>query len=56
MGETCVMHGEMKSVHKFLVKEPEVKRPLVGSVYRCEDNIKLALKEIGCEMDLSGLG
>jgi hypothetical protein len=32
-----------------LVGKPQVKRPLVRSRHRCEDNIKIEVRLIGCE-------
>ena len=32
----------------FLVGKPERKRPLGSPRHRCEDNIKMDLKEMGC--------
>jgi hypothetical protein len=40
---------EMKSEQKCLVGRPEVKKPLETARRKCEDNIKMGLKEIVCE-------
>jgi hypothetical protein len=37
------------SAYKFPVEKPEGKRPLERPTYRCEDNIKIHLKEMGCK-------
>jgi hypothetical protein len=41
--------ARMKSAYKSLVGKSEEKRPLGRSRHRWEDNIKMELKEIGCE-------
>jgi hypothetical protein len=33
--------------HEILVRKPDEKRPLGKPMRRCEDNIKMNLKEIG---------
>jgi hypothetical protein len=40
---------EERSVYRVLVGRPEGKRPLGRPRHRCEDNIKLDLKEIGID-------
>jgi hypothetical protein len=42
--------GYMKNVHRVLVGNPEVKRPLGRHRRRCEDNIKTDLTERGLEV------
>jgi hypothetical protein len=42
--------GEVRNAYKILVRKPERKRLLGRLKYRYEDNIKLDLKEIGCEV------
>jgi hypothetical protein len=37
-----------KGVLKFLVGKPEGKKPVGRPRRRCEDNIKMDLREIGC--------
>jgi len=39
--------GEGRSVHRVLVGKPEGKRPLGRPRRRWEDNIKMALREVG---------
>jgi len=39
--------GERRGVHRVLVGKPEGKRPLGRPRSRCEDNIKMDLKEMG---------
>jgi hypothetical protein len=41
--------GEMRNAFKILVGKCEGKRPPRRSGHRGEDNIKMDLKEIGCE-------
>jgi hypothetical protein len=51
------MGGEMRNVYRSSVRKPEGKRPLERARHRWEDNIKMNLKEIGCEnMDWIHLG
>ena len=38
---------EGRGVHRVLVGKPEVKRPLRRPRRRCEDNIKMDLREVG---------
>jgi len=40
--------GERRGVFRVLVGKPEGKRPLWRPRYRCEDNIKMDLQEVGC--------
>ena len=40
--------GERGGVYRFLVGEPERKRPLGRPRRRWEDNIKVNLQEVGC--------
>jgi len=39
---------ERRSIYRVLVGKPEEKRPLGRPKRRCEDNIKMDLKEVGC--------
>ena len=39
--------GEERGVHRVLVEKPVGKRPLERPRRRCEDNITLALQEVG---------
>jgi len=40
--------GERRGLHRFLVGNPEGKRPLGRSRRVWEDNIKMNLQELGC--------
>jgi len=40
--------GERKGVCRVLVGKPQEKRPLGRPRHRLEDNIKMALQEVGC--------
>jgi hypothetical protein len=40
--------GEKKGVCRVLMEKPEGKRPLGRPRHRWEDNIKMALQEVGC--------
>jgi hypothetical protein len=42
--------GERKGVYRALVGKHELKRPLGGLRCRWEDDIKMDLREIGCEV------
>jgi len=46
---SCSTHGEMKNVYKILVGKPDRKSPLGRTRRRCEDNIRIDLREIGWE-------
>jgi len=48
MGHVARM-GEMRNACNTSVRKPEGKRPLGRSRHRWEDNIRMDLKEIGCE-------
>jgi hypothetical protein len=39
---------DRRGVYRVLLKKPEGKRPQGRPRYRCEDNIKMDLKEVGC--------
>jgi hypothetical protein len=41
--------GEMRNAYKILVGKPEEKRPFGRPRRRCEDNIRMDLREIGWE-------
>jgi hypothetical protein len=41
--------GEGRGVYRVLVERPEHKRPLGRNRSRCEDNIKMDLREIGID-------
>ena len=48
--------GERRGVNRVLAGNPERKRPLGRPKRRWEDNIKMDIKEVGCEgMDCIGL-
>jgi hypothetical protein len=48
--------GEERGVYRVVVGKPEGKRPLGRSRRRWEDNIRMALQEVGCGgMDWIGL-
>jgi hypothetical protein len=40
--------GERRGVYRFLVRKPEISRPLGKLRFRWEDNIKTDLQEAGC--------
>jgi hypothetical protein len=42
--------GNMKKEYRLLVGIPEGKRPLEGRRCRCEDNTRIDLKAIDCEV------
>jgi hypothetical protein len=42
--------GERRDVYKVLVGKPEGKRPLERSKLGWENNIKMDLQDVGCEM------
>jgi len=48
MGGVCSTMGERRGVFRVLVGKPEGKRLLERSRRRWEDNIKMALEEVGC--------
>jgi hypothetical protein len=50
MGGACRPHGDMRNWYTDLVGKPEGKRPLVGPRRRWEDNIKMYLTDLGCEV------
>jgi hypothetical protein len=41
--------GEMRNVHKILVRKPERKRSFRSSSHRWENNIRIDIREIGLE-------
>jgi hypothetical protein len=56
MGKACRTNAEKRNVYRLLLGKPEGKRPLERPRGRCEDNIKLDLREIGWGgMDRIGL-
>jgi hypothetical protein len=46
--------GESRGVHRVLVGNPEGKRPLGRLRRRREDNIKMALRDVGLVQDRDG--
>jgi len=40
--------GEERGVYRVLVGKPEGRRPLGRPRYRCGDNIRMDLQEVGC--------
>ena len=40
---------ESRNAYRVLVETPEGKRPLETARWRCEDNIKMDLREVGCD-------
>jgi hypothetical protein len=49
MGRTCSKNGDKRNAYKILVGKPDVKRPLGRPRRRGLDNIKIDLREIGCD-------
>jgi hypothetical protein len=47
MGRACGAYGEDRGVYRVLVGKPEGKRPLGRPRCRWEDNIRMALQEVG---------
>jgi hypothetical protein len=48
----CNAYGERRGVNRVLMEKPEGKRPLGRPRRRWEDNIMMALQEVGCgDMD-----
>jgi hypothetical protein len=47
MDGACSANGEKWNEYRILVGKPEGKRPLGRPRRRCEDNIKMNLREIG---------
>ena len=48
MGRTCSTYGAIE-MHRVLVGKPESKRPLGRPRHRWEDNIRMDLREVGCD-------
>ena len=40
---------QFSNAYSFLVGKPESKRPLGRPRRKCEDNIKMDLREVGCD-------
>jgi hypothetical protein len=49
VGGKCSTHGKGRGVYRFLVVMPEGMRSLGRPRYRCEDNIKMDLRERGID-------
>ena len=49
MGRTCSTYGATQKAYRVLVGKPESKRPLGRPRHRWEDNIKMDLREVGCD-------
>ena len=49
MGGTCRTYGAIQKCIQSLVGKPESKRPLGRPRRRWEDNIKMDLREVGCD-------
>jgi hypothetical protein len=45
MGRACSRHGEKRHAYRILVGKPEGEQPLRRSRCRCENNIKMDLRE-----------
>jgi hypothetical protein len=46
MGREYSTHGAKRNTYRILVGKPEGKRPLGRPRHRCEDNIKIDLRNI----------
>jgi hypothetical protein len=49
MGRACSTNGDKRNAYRILVGMPEGKRPLARPARRWVDNIKMDLREIGCD-------
>jgi hypothetical protein len=49
MGRACSTNGEKRNACRILVGKPEGKRPLGRTRCRWMDNIKMDLRDIGCD-------
>jgi hypothetical protein len=50
MGRECSAYGERRSVYRMSVGKLEGKKSLGRLRHRWEDNIKIDLREVGCEV------
>jgi len=48
MGGACSAYRKRRGLYRVLVGKPEGKRPLGRRRRRWEDNIKMALQDVGC--------
>jgi hypothetical protein len=48
MGRACSTNGRKRNAYRILVGKPEGKRPLGRQKRRWVDNVKMDLREIGC--------
>ena len=49
MGRTCSAYGERRGAYRVLVEKPEGKGLLGIPSLKWDDNIKIDLRELGCE-------
>jgi hypothetical protein len=49
MGRACSTNGEKRNSYRILVGKPEGKRPVGRPRIRWVDNIKIDLREFGCD-------
>jgi hypothetical protein len=52
MGGVCSTYWERRGVNVVLVGKPEGKKPLGRPTLRWEDNIKMDLQEVGCDVGI----
>jgi hypothetical protein len=50
------VYGGGEDACRILVGNPNERRPLTRATYRQQNNVKMDLMKIGCEMDSSGSG
>lgn len=46
---TCRMHGIDKKLHRIQVRKPDGKRLLERHMSKSDDNIKIDIKQTGCD-------
>ena len=49
MGRTCRTYGQFRSAYRVLVGKCEINIPLGRPTRKWEDNIKMDLREVGCD-------